>query len=84
MGCCNTKHGRDFDPNDEGLSCEDIARYGGDDIACPVCGEDVYHDAAMCHACGYVIEHEPAGKSKAWIVITIGVVVVAFGLVTIL
>jgi len=86
MGCCNTKHGCEFDPDNEAPSCDDVARFGGDDIACPSCGSDVYHDAAICHACGHAIEHAPAGSSKAkpWVIATSAAMLVAFVLVFVL
>ena len=36
-------------------SCDDLARFGGDDISCPSCGSDVYHDASQCHVCGHAM-----------------------------
>lgn len=82
MGCCNLpKHGCGFDSDSECPSAEDVARFGGDDIACPSCGADVYHDAAICNACGHAIAHEPTGKAKPWVMLTTGVVLIAFVLV---
>lgn len=36
-------------------SAADLRRFDRDDISCPNCGTDVYHDAALCQACGYAI-----------------------------
>ncbi len=56
MSCgCGPQKCANFDDDREGVSDADLARFGGDDIACPNCGADLYHDAAMCHTCGYAI-----------------------------
>ena len=52
-GCNGRECGLPFDPDLEGPSASDIDRFGGDDIPCPECGADVYHDAAQCNACGH-------------------------------
>ena len=82
MGCCkHPEHGCEFDPNSEAPSADDVARFGGEDIECPNCGSDVYHDAALCHTCGHAMEHAPTGQPKPWVMLTAGVVIVAFVLV---
>jgi len=52
MSCCGPRNAPDFDDEREGLSDADLARFGGDEIACPACGADVYADAPMCSRCG--------------------------------
>ena len=54
-GCGAHKRDESFDPDFEGPSADDIARFGGDDIECPDCGASVYHDAPMCPRCGYAL-----------------------------
>ncbi|MFU8830035.1 MAG: hypothetical protein ACNA8P_11480 [Phycisphaerales bacterium] len=65
MGCrsCD-KYGCEFDPDQESPSEADIARFGRDDIACPECGAEVYHDSPLCQACGHAVTSgDLAGKS---------------------
>ncbi len=69
MSCCSgPKQCRDFDDDREGVSGDDLARFGDDGVACPNCGSDVFHDAALCHSCGYAITNESLRKPMpAWI-----------------
>lgn len=69
MGCgCNPRTGKCFDPEDEGPSEADLARFGGVILSCPNCTTDVHDEAALCPTCGYAmgdVASEPAtGKSK--------------------
>lgn len=61
---CRT--GPDFDPEFEGPSEADVARFGADFISCPNCTADVYDEAAMCPTCGHLIE-DTAEASNAMI-----------------
>lgn len=82
MSCCpKNKCGREFDPDCEAPSDADINRFGGDDIACPNCGTEVYHDAAVCHSCGHAIEHASASRTKLWVAMTAGAMTIVFVLV---
>ena len=62
---------------DEGPSCEDIARFGGDEITCPSCSTEVYYDATFCHECGHVLEERTAG-SKKWVGVAAAIALVSF------
>ena len=85
MTCCgNSNHGQAFDPECEAPLEEDVARFGGDGITCPSCDADVYHDAAMCGACGHAMVKEPSGPRSPWIRVTAVVVTIAFLLVFVL
>ncbi len=57
MSCCNGPRPccNDYDHDREGVSAADVARFGGDDITCPNCGAELYHDAALCSKCGHAI-----------------------------
>lgn len=56
MGCCNgPRESPDFCADREGPSDDDLARFGGDDVPCPTCGEEMYVDASVCPACGYIV-----------------------------
>lgn len=69
MPCgCGPQQCANFDDDREGVSDADISRFGEDGITCPNCGSDVYHDAALCHACGYAITDESLRKpTPGWI-----------------
>jgi hypothetical protein len=54
-GCGAHKRDESFDPDFEGPSEADIAKFGTDDIECPDCGASVYFDAPMCPRCGYAL-----------------------------
>lgn len=58
-------------------SCEDLDRFGGDDIACPNCGSDVYHDATQCHVCGHAMTDASVSKGMPGWVPLAAVLVVA-------
>jgi predicted amidophosphoribosyltransferase len=57
MSCCNGPRPccNDYDHDREGVSAADVARFGGDDVSCPTCGADMYHDADVCPACGHIM-----------------------------
>jgi hypothetical protein len=66
MPCgCGPQSCPDFDPDAEGLSEADLARFGGDDTTCPSCGADVYHDAALCQECGWALTDEAAYRPSS-------------------
>ncbi len=69
MACCGGKcHGPEFDADREGVCSSDLDRFGGDDITCPECGEDVYHDAAICSSCGHAMTDASISKGMpAWV-----------------
>lgn len=74
MSCCGPRNSCDFDDDREGLSCADLERFGGDDITCPNCGSDVFHDAALCHTCGYAItDASLQRKTPAWVPVAAGI-----------
>jgi hypothetical protein len=76
MSCCGPKSCRDYDEDREGVSEADLARFGGDDIECPSCGADVYHDASRCGKCGHAMTHESTDrKTPAWVPLTAVVLV---------
>jgi hypothetical protein len=79
MGCssCGPRPGQPRDI-DEGPSCDDLARFGGDEITCPECDTEVYYDATFCHECGYVLEDKSAGGPKKWIGIAAGIALISF------
>jgi len=52
-GCGAHKRDESFDPDFEGPSAADVARFGSDDIECPDCGATVFFDAPLCHRCGH-------------------------------
>lgn len=85
MSCgCGPRCAPDLDPRDEGPSEEDLERFGAYDRACPTCGADVYHDAAMCPACGHAIRETTGSGTKTWVAVTALVATVAFVLVFVL
>jgi ribosomal protein L37E len=69
MGCCNgPKCCNNFDDTREGVSRADLARFGGDEVRCPECGAEVYHDAALCHACGHAMTDASMKKrTPVWV-----------------
>jgi hypothetical protein len=71
---------------DELPSDEDVERFGDVTRTCPECGKEVFDDAAVCYHCGYAFEKTTAGSSPSpkWIVITVIVIIVAFGIAAIL
>ncbi|MEM1424175.1 MAG: hypothetical protein AAGH64_09250 [Planctomycetota bacterium] len=53
MACgprCRT--GPEFDPDFEGPSEADVARFSADWVTCPNCSSDVYDEATICPTCG--------------------------------
>lgn len=67
MSCCGPRNAPDFDDEREGLSDADLARFGGDGIACPSCRADVYADAPMCPRCGRaLLDGETAETGSAF------------------
>jgi hypothetical protein len=80
MGCCGGKcHGPEFDPDREGVCESDIERFGGDEITCPACGSEVYHDASQCHSCGHAMSDASIkqGATPKWIPLVAGATAVA-------
>jgi ribosomal protein S27AE len=79
MSCCGgPRSAPDFDCDAEGLSREDLERFGGDEIECPSCGEPVFAEAPMCPRCGVAImaEHDAAEGSRQTVtVLMVGMVV---------
>jgi len=55
MSCCGPKECNNFDDDREGVAEEDLARFGGDDIECPVCGAGLFHDVSQCSKCGHAM-----------------------------
>lgn len=81
MSCpTSPRTGPEFDPDFEGPSDEDIARFGGDEDTCPECGVEVYHDVAMCPSCGSAIadRQESGAPAKPWIGPVAIVAIIAF------
>lgn len=80
MSCCGGKcHGPEFDADREGICQSDIDRFGGEELTCPECGADVYHDAALCGVCGHAMtQRDTSGttKSAKWLPIA-GAIVLA-------
>lgn len=81
MGCCSGPRPGAPRDIDEGPSCADIERFGGDEITCPECGAEVYYDAAFCHECGNVMEDRTAGASKKWIGVAAAIALLSFVLI---
>jgi hypothetical protein len=83
MGCCTPRKGPPLRP-DEDPSPEDIARFGSDTVPCRGCGADIYDEADWCHKCGRAQradgdpDTEAARGVPVWVMITAGVVCVAF------
>jgi hypothetical protein len=76
MSCCpGPDHGCAFDPDREGPSEDDIARFNGETADCPSCGEAVYDQAGVCQACGHVFD--PTGSVSKFPKAAVGVIAVA-------
>ncbi|MDX2114059.1 MAG: hypothetical protein SFZ24_00380 [Planctomycetota bacterium] len=85
MSCCGPQKCANFDDDREGVSEEDIARFGGDDIACPNCGADVYHDAAYCPRCRHAMTEQSVSRgTPVWIPIAACAALLGFLLVVVL
>lgn len=54
-----------------------MARFGGDAVSCPSCGAEVYHDAALCHACGHAMSDESTTRARAWVPVVAAAVALA-------
>ena len=68
MSCCGPQSCKNFDDDREGVSDDDLARFGGDDIPCPNCNAAVYHDATQCARCGHAMTDASTSKpTPAWI-----------------
>ncbi len=76
MPCCSgPQECHDFDPDREGIGDADLARFGGDsdddddpESRCPECGAAIYHDAALCHSCGFAVtDSRRATRSRRWV-----------------
>ncbi|HVZ94289.1 MAG TPA: hypothetical protein VG797_07255 [Phycisphaerales bacterium] len=84
MGCCNSPRTcGNFDDDREGLSDSDLNRFGGDEIACPNCGADMYHDAALCAKCGHAITEARRGNRSAKPLLFVGIIAAIVGAVAI-
>jgi len=82
-GCGAHKRNENFDPDFEGPSDADIAKFGSDDITCPECGAPVYYDAPLCPKCGHAMmdgERTTVGKRNAMI-IAVGAALALIGFV---
>ena len=79
MSCCGgPRSAPDFDSDAEGLSPEDLRRFGGDEIDCPNCGTPVFAEAPMCPRCGVAImaEHDATqGPRRTITVMMVGMIV---------
>jgi predicted amidophosphoribosyltransferase len=68
MSCCGPRQCNNFDEDRESVSEDDIARFGGDGIACPACGAGVYHDAPLCARCGHAMTDDSLRRrTPAWV-----------------
>lgn len=47
---------------DEGPSSEDLARFGGEEVTCPECGQALWDQASVCPGCGAAVEGESLGR----------------------
>ncbi|MEM9064995.1 MAG: hypothetical protein AAGB51_05840 [Planctomycetota bacterium] len=66
----------------EGPSAADLDRFGGETVTCPVCNQETYDQAELCHICGAaLVVGSSAPKATFWTVL-VGVVI--FGLIAIL
>ena len=75
------KSGPEFDPEFEGPSDADVARFSADWVTCPNCSSDVYDEATICPTCGIDMGDTAAISDKKGIppaaVAAIALVVVA-------
>lgn len=77
MSCCGPKSSKPLS-DDEMPSEADLDRFGGDGMACPSCGCDIYHDATQCHTCGIVLTDDLLRVGKPmWVPLTAGLLVIA-------
>lgn len=75
MGCCGgPRCAADFDGDREGLSEEDLCRFGGDEAECPHCGAEMYADATLCPRCGMAVGDPPRRGGKRIVLMLIGVI----------
>jgi hypothetical protein len=63
------------DPDDDDLDEREYPdsdpEEGDDTVACPYCGEPVYHDAVRCPRCeNYLSREDAPGRHPWWIVVT--------------
>jgi uncharacterized OB-fold protein len=85
MSCgCGNKCGPEFDADREGLSAEDMHKFDHDGDRCASCGGEMYDDVTQCPSCGHVVVSEGDSSSAKWVVVTAGVLVVAFVFVFVL
>lgn len=78
MACgCGPNKCSDFDDDREGVDEQDLARFGGDEIPCPSCGAEVYHDAPQCHRCGHSMMRYDHDRKRPTVPIVAGVLLAA-------
>lgn len=80
MGCgCNPRTGKCFDPEDEGPSAADLARFGSVIVSCPNCTTDIHDEATMCPTCGHAMGHVASEPVKSKTRFAVGTAVVIIG-----
>ncbi|MEO1128522.1 MAG: hypothetical protein AAFX05_02315 [Planctomycetota bacterium] len=85
MSCgCKPRTGPDFDPEFEGPSDADVARFSDETIPCPSCGESVYDEATMCQRCGHIMGDAVDSRGKPLFVAVGIITLVAFVVVWVL
>lgn len=85
MACgCGPNQCSDFDDDREGVDDKDLARFGGDDVACPSCGVGVYHDAPQCHKCGHSMMRDDHDQKRPLVPIVAGVLLAALVAIVVL
>ena len=85
MSCgCGSKCGPEFDADREGVSAEDMHNFDHDGDRCTECGCEMYDDVPLCPSCGHAVIPRGDSSNAKWVVITTGVLVVAFFVVFVL
>lgn len=78
MSCCpGPRPCPDLDPDAEGPSADDLARFGDDDRICGECGAPNYYDAPLCASCGVAFDAEGSGGLKPWMLAVAGATCIA-------
>lgn len=74
MSCCPRPDADDFDPDCEGPSAADVARFSRETMTCPECHAELFDDSTVCPECGHALTRdEQAGGAtgtKVWIAVT--------------